>query len=345
MLEAHAILQEIATQVAIDPDLTVRHALYPAWPLSKLVSQRLQDGPREIQAKFLCTQLQAYLHSIYGSRAIRPLTGMEPIAETSSVIMNNTCKGIDTAFYAQIDQANCSQSYYDPNWTIEREEDDGIVAVVKDGLRLHLPPQYIDPDYHTLAVGDVAKIVMLKNLLTIDRYIAVSNYGRVDPKSSLTLYFSCPPDTALALIAAITTALNSLKLPFELQVQIDPEQYQQTDSLILQLATADYPAAQTTLQDIYQPHRSHFYDLTPSFTQPLARGVGLTSLTTNEQGIWHLWSTIANSLAESWLLNITEPSRRIDRLWEDLESSEINNAAEVAGLSRSSVQSDIYPAW
>jgi HopA1 effector protein family len=325
MLDADAIFQEIAAQVSIDPDLTVRHPLYPAWPISELVSQRLQNSPREIQAKFLCTQLQAYLHSIYCSRALRPLMAVDAVENTQPVISNNTSHGLDAAFYAQIDRANCSQGYYDLDWIIEGEEEDGMVAVVKDGLRLHLLPTYIHPAYETLDIGDAAAIVLPKNLLTIDRYIAISNYGRVQQLPILHLYFSCPPETAIELITTITSELNALAMPFELQVQIDPELYQQTDGLILQLATADYAKAQPVLSDIYQHHRSHFYDQTPSFTQAVATGVGLCRLPTNKQGILHLWQLVAQSLATSWLLNIIDPAVKLDRLWQTVNAEELED--------------------
>jgi hypothetical protein len=329
MLPAQHIFLEIATQLTIDPDLTIRHALYPAWPVPELVSKRLQDSPREIQAKFLGAQLQVYLHRIYFSRAIQKLAATESVVSNAAILTNDTVQGIDTAFYAQIDQANCSQGYADVDWIIEGEEEDGLVAIVKDGLRLHIWPTHICPDYQTLAVGDLATIVMPKNLLTIDRYIAVSNYGRVRQLSLINLYFSCPPAVAIEVIAKITSVLNTLGLPFELQVQLEPHKYQQTDGLILQLSAADYATARMALHEIYHQHQGQFHDQTPSFTTAIATGVGLSHLATNPQGVLQLWQVVAQALAEIWLLKIADDVVKFDRLWQALLQSDSDIVAFV----------------
>jgi HopA1 effector protein family len=343
---AEVIFQEIADAIIINLNLTIHHPRYPEWSMPELVSNRLQDSPREIQAKFLCTQLQAYLHGIYFSRSLLPVAVLTSDETPCQVINNTTDKGIDTAFYAQIDRANCSQGYYDSDWTIEGDEDDGMVAVVKEGLRLHVWPPYIYPDYQTLAVGDLAAIIMPKNLLTIDRYIAISNYGRVRQKPLINLYFSCPPDVAIEIVAQITTELNSLKLPFELQVQLAPNKYQQTDSLILQLAVADYPTAQPALSKIHGQYRSQFYDQTPSLTQPVATGIGLSTAAINQYGVSQLWQSVAQALAESWLLQTVDTKTKIDRIWQALEQAGISSSVAIANGRRQLASNlDSYQSW
>jgi hypothetical protein len=341
-----AIFQEVASEITIDSKLTIHHPSYPEWLVPELVSNRLQDSPREIQAKFLSAQLQTYLHCIYFSRSLLPLAASASAATSPPVIHNSTIKGIDTAFYAQIDQANFSQGYYDLDWILEGDEDDGMVAVVKEGLHLHVWPPYIYPDYSTLAEGDRVAIIMPKNLVTIDRYIAISNYGRVRRQPIINLYFSCPPDPAIAVINQITTALNSLELPFELQVQLSPSKYQQTDSLILQLAVADYPTAQPALSKIHDQYRSQFYDQTPSLTQPVATGIGLSTAAINQYGISQLWQLVAQALAESWLLQTVDTKKKIDRIWQVLEQADIGYSVEIANGQRQLMSNlDNYQSW
>jgi hypothetical protein len=343
---AEVIFQEIADAIIINSNLTIHHPRYPEWSMPELVSNRLQDSPREIQAKFLCTQLQAYLHGIYFSRSLLPVAVLTSDETPCQVINNTTDKGIDTAFYAQIDRANCSQGYYDPDWTIEGDEDDGMVAVVKEGLRLHVWPPYIYPDYQTLAEGDLAAIIMPKNLLTINRYIAISNYGRVRQKPLINLYFSCPPDVAIEIVAQITTKLNSLELPFELQVQLAPNKYQHTDPLILQLAVADYPTAQPALSKIHRQYLSRFYDQTPSLTQPVATGVGLSTLSTDQHRVSQIWQLVAQALSESWLLQIVDTKTKIDRIWQALEQADIISSMVFSNESRQLTSVfDIYQLW
>jgi hypothetical protein len=342
---ADTIFREIADEIIIKPNLTIHHPRYPEWLVSELVSNRLQDSPREIQAKFLFTQLQDYLHNLYFSRSLLPLETATNTVTSPAVIMNTTVQGLDPAFYAQIDRANCSQGYYDRDWIIEGAEEDGLVSVIKDSLRLHVLSSDIYPDYQTLAVDDLSAIRMPKNLLTIDRYIAVSNCGRVQ-QPTINIYFSCPPDVAIEVITQITTALNSLELPFELQVQLAPSKYQQTDSLILQLAVADYFTAQPSLSQIHHQYRSQFHDQTPSLTRPVATGVGLSTAATNQQGISQLWQLVAQALAESWLLQIVDPATKLDRIWQALESENITASVEISdGQQQSTSNSNIYQPW
>jgi HopA1 effector protein family len=320
MRDPHSVFLEIAEQMTLAADLTIAHSHYPAWTVADLLRDRLLASPREIQAKFLCAQLQTYLHCIYFSRSLLPIAD---VVETTApinlpLISNNLMQGVDTAFYAQIDQANCSQGYYDVDWTIAGEEDDGLVAVVKDGLCLHVWPAYLHPDDQTLAVGERAAVVMPKNLLTIDRYIAISNYGRVCQLPVTSLYWSCPALVAIELIKEITTSLNTLRLPFELQVQLALDQYQQTDSLILRLAAVDYGTAQFALSDIYLNHRSQFYDQTPIFTEPVTTGVGFTQLAVDQQGVLQLWQPVAQALSECWLLEITDNAVKLERMLQAL---------------------------
>jgi hypothetical protein len=343
---ADIIFREIADEIIIKPNLAIHHPRYPEWLVSELVSNRLQDSPREIQAKFLFTQLQDYLHSLYFSRSLLPLETTTNTVIPPPVMTNTTVQGIDPAFYAQIDRANCGQGYYDRDWLIEDEEKDGLVSVIKDGLRLYVWPSYIYPDYQTLAMGDLAAIIMPKNLLTINRYIAVSNYGRVQQQPMINIYFSCPPDVAIEVITQITTALNSLELPFELQVQLEPSKYQQTDSLILQLAVTDYPTAQNALSKIYYPYRSQFHNQIPSFTKPVATGVGLSTAATNQQGISQLWQLVAQALAESWLQQVVEPAMKLNQIWQALESENITAFVEIFdGQQQPVSDSNIYQPW
>jgi HopA1 effector protein family len=346
MQMADTLFKEIADEIIIKPNLAIHHPRYPEWLVSELVSNRLQNSPREIQAKFIFTQLQDYLHGLYFSRSLLPVATSTIPVTTPAVVSNTNIQGIDTAFYAQIDRANCSQGYYDQDWLIEDEEDDGLVSVVKDGLRLCVWPSYIYPNYQTLVVGDLATIRMPKNLLTIDRYIAVSNDGRMQQQPTINIYFSCPAATAIEVTRQITTELNFLELPFELQVQLAPSKYQQTDSLILQLAVADYSTAQPALSKIHRQYRSQFYDQTPSLTQSVATGVGLSTAATNQQGISQLWQLVAQALAESWLHQVMEPAMKLDRIWQALEPAKITAAVEISdGQQQPMSNLSIYQSW
>ena len=56
---------------------------------------------------------------------------------------NNTVLGVDVVFYEQLHESNFGEGYFDPGWSVVREETDGALAVNKGGLRL-----YIQRDKH-----------------------------------------------------------------------------------------------------------------------------------------------------------------------------------------------------
>lgn len=312
------LIQEIAGQIEIGSDLTIQHPQYQEWSIPELVVARIQASPRDTQAKFLCTQLQNFLHCLYFSRSLSPRS--DSLEAPPAIIGNNTLHGIDAAFFARLNRANCSQGYYDHDWQIQCWEDDELVAVVKDGLRLCVSPTYIHPDDQGLGMGDRVAIVMPKNLMTIDRYIAIGSYGRIRQPLVTQLYFHCLPDSAVDLMTQLSTCFDRLAMPFEVQILLDPQAYPRADALIVAWAAADDDIAQPLVDEILAVYQSEFFDPIPAFTQPVARGVGKVVTEQQQDFPQHIWRSISQALAEAWLEDMTDVTVKLNIIRQKLQS-------------------------
>jgi HopA1 effector protein family len=254
------ILTEILTGLVIQPDFTISHPDHPDFMVSECIIDRLQMGSPEIQAKFLIQHLQSYLTGTYFSQVYR-----QP--DLSVGFANDK-----TDFLSRIQAANCSQGYYDWHWSITDFTKDAVV-VVKDGLYLHMPTNCVHTPNGCLEIDEMVGIVMPKNMLTIDRYVAISNYGRLPDLPITNIFWNYEPDMAIEVFAELITGLNQLAIPFELKIEPDIAAYHRLEPLILGLLRSDYPKAEPLLQQIHAtyPTRSG----TPPFTKQLAAGVAV----------------------------------------------------------------------
>jgi HopA1 effector protein family len=318
MLDTTDLLQDIATQIQIRADFTLQHPDYPDWETAEIVVDRLQASPREIQAKFICTQLQAYLHCIYFSRSLLPLNCAENAVTSSDTINNDHSGGINPNFYDQLEQANCGQGYYDTDWLVQDQLVNGHFAVSKEGLRLQVQPDDIAD--RTAPIGSLVSIKLPKNLLTVDRYVAVGDQGRVSQTSLIYLYFNCPSSVAVNLMTKITQNFNQLRISFELHVLLHPDQYPLADALMLKCAATDYEKALPGLHQLLATYQSEFYDSIPALSQPLAKGVGKIAITatTLQDFPRQFWRLVAQALSQAWLQNTNSEVDKINRIQQEL---------------------------
>jgi hypothetical protein len=258
----HETLTEILTGLVIQPNFTISHPRHPDFTVAEMVADRLLASPPEIQTKFLVQHLQSYLMGTYFSQVYR-----EP-PEKPQGFAND-----DTLFLSQIQAANSGHGYYDLNWTLESIEEDQQVAVVKDGLRLYMPSNCVHSPTGELSPGGLVAIVMPKNIRTIDRYVAIGNYGRLPELPVTNIYWNASPAAAIELISELTTGLNQLAIPFELQIESDTSAYHRLEPLILVILCSDYSKAEPLLRQIHTAHPSRAG--VPPFAQRIASGIGV----------------------------------------------------------------------
>jgi HopA1 effector protein family len=255
-------LTEILTRLVIQPNFTISHPQHPDFTVAEMIADRLQASPPEIQTKFLVQHLQSYLMGTHFSQVYR-----EP-PEKSQGFAND-----EALFLSQIQAANSGHGYYDLNWTLESIEEEQQVAVVKDGLRLYMPSNCVHSSDGELIPGELVAIVMPKNIMTIDRYVAIGNYGRLPNLPITNIYWNSSPAVAIEVISELTTGLNQLAIPFELQIDSDTSAYHRLEPLILGILSSDYPKAEPLLRQIHAAHPSRVG--VPPFTQRIARGIGV----------------------------------------------------------------------
>jgi HopA1 effector protein family len=255
-------LTEILTGLVIHPNFTISHPQHPDFTVAEMVADRLLASPPEIQTKFLVQHLQSYLMGTYFSQVYR-----EP-PEKPQGFANDA-----TLFLSQIQAANSGHGYYDLNWTLESIEEDQQVAVVKDGLRLYMPSNCVHAPTGELSPGGLVAIVMPKNIMTIDRYVAISNYGRLPELPVTNIYWNTSPAAAIEVIGEITTGLNQLAVPFELQIEPNTAAYHRLEPLILGILCSDYPKVEPLLRQIQAAHPTRAG--VPPFAYRLATGVAV----------------------------------------------------------------------
>jgi HopA1 effector protein family len=263
------ILTEILMGLVIQPNFTISHPDHPDFTVSECVADRLQMSTPEIQAKFLIQHLQSYLTGTYFSQVYR-----QPSALSAGFANDKT------DFLSRIQAANSSQGYYDWHWSITDFTADAVV-VVKDGLRLHMPTNCVHAPSGCLEINEMVGIVMPKNILTIDRYVAIGNYGRLPALPITNIYWNYDPDMAIKAFSKLITGLNQLAIPFELQIEPDIAAYHRLEPLILGLLCSDYPKAEVLLQQIHTAHPTRSPTAqaelpgTPPFTKQLATGLAV----------------------------------------------------------------------
>jgi hypothetical protein len=255
-------LTEILTGLVIQPNFTISHPQHPDFTVAEMIADRLQASPPEIQAKFLVQHLQSYLMGTHFSQVYR-----QP-PEKPQGFAND-----EALFLSKIQAANSGHGYYDLNWILESIEEDQQVAVIKDGLRLYMPRNCTHSPDGELIPGELVAIVMPKNIMTIDRYVAIGNYGRLPELPVTNIYWNSSPAVAIEVISKLTTGLNQLAVPFELQIESDTSAYHRLEPLILGVLSSDYPKVEPLLRQIYTAHPSRAG--VPPFAQRIAIGVAV----------------------------------------------------------------------
>jgi hypothetical protein len=91
----------------------------------------------------------------------------------------------------------------------------------------------------------------------------------------LRLYWHLTPPAAPALLGQLSSSLNRLGIPFELQTVNDPTRYSRCDAGELNLPCQHYQAVIKSLRKIHTQLLAELHDTTPAFTKRLGPGLGL----------------------------------------------------------------------
>jgi HopA1 effector protein family len=274
-------LEDIVNNLQIQDNFCISHPSYKLLELPSEVVERLNAMPPDLQQKYVNSQLRSFLYGIHYNGSLK--ASLSPESDTvvnSQNLENNTFLGMDLDFYDQINNSNTGRGYFDEDWLVLREEEDGAIAVSKGGLTVHIRRDlHLESTDDQISVGDLISIRLPKNLLQSGFYMAVSDAGTHSPQSFhsqlVRIYWSLSPEGAIAVMKSLTQKLNAINLPFTFKVLYNPSDYQRHDSGVLYFDNHHYEAVYPILQSLYAEHQGHFLAEIPLFTKLLAPGLAL----------------------------------------------------------------------
>ncbi|BAY10903.1 T3SS effector HopA1 family protein [Calothrix sp. NIES-2098] len=307
------VLEDIVNKVEIQSDFSIRHPDYKPVELPADTVERFQKLPEKIQQKYLSLELRSFLYGIYYNGAMRKALAADTEENKLPLdLENNTVLGIDVGFYQQLHESNSGEGYFDPGWSILRQEPDGSLAVTNGSLRLHIQrDKHLQVSEQSACPGDYVAIRMPKNRVQNGFYMAVSNAGfrRLEYTNSesitVRIYFNLTPEGAVAMMDSLTRQLNEILIPFSFKVLYNPKQYERYDSGVLYFDKRDYEAVEPVLKAVYTVHKSHFKTEIPLFTMHIASGLGLAEepdqkFAERESFGMNRCQIVANGLLSAW---------------------------------------------
>lgn len=320
-------LQDIVNKVKIQSNFCISHSAYKPLELPSEAVVRFQRIPLDLQNKYLSLQLQSFLYGIYYNGSMR--TALAPDASSDDLALhqnleNNTLLGVDLNFYDRLHKSNSGEGYFDPGWSVLRQESDGSLAVTKGGLTLHIErDRHLQPSERSASVSDSVSIRMPRNLVQNGFYMAVSNAGLDTHPHTVRIYFNLSPEGAVAVMGNLTRQLNEIKIPFTFKVLYNPSDYERYDSGVLYFERSNYEAVRQVLTSVYAETRclrraspTYFRTQVPLFTKLLAPGLALAEepdckFATQESFGMNRCQIVANGLLEARATGDESPESRM----------------------------------
>ncbi|MBE8988321.1 T3SS effector HopA1 family protein [Nostoc sp. LEGE 12450] len=327
------VFENIVCKIEIKSDFSIRHPDYKPLELPSEVVTRFQKMPSQIQQKYLSLQLRSFLYGIYYNGSMQAALALDGEVNNLPLdLENNTILGVDLSFYERLHQSNSGKGYFDPGWSVLREETNGNLVVNKGGLRLHIErDKHLQTGEQAAVVGDSVAIKLPKNRVQNGFYMAVSNVGfnRIENAENqavtVRIYFNVTPEGAVVVMDHLTQQLNDLVIPFSFKMLYNPKEYQRYDSGVLYFHQRDYEVVRKVLKTIYQENQSHFKPEIPLFTKQLAPGVGLAEepdqkFAVQESFGMNRCQIVANGLLTAWYQEDNSIEGRMKAILEQFSS-------------------------
>jgi HopA1 effector protein family len=331
-------LEDIVHYIQIQPNFWIGHSLHPPLELRAEVFNGLQLLPVNLQNQYLRLRLGSYISNFYdtSNEKVRnqPNADLENATHQESSAQN-MAQGIHSAFYKSLHKNNSGQGYFDPGWLVLREASDGLLAVQKDGLTLHVSrDRHISPTEKAVAIGEMVAVHLPRNRLESGCYVAVGNQGPVqfsesEPCQMIDIYFNLSAEAIITVMADLTSALNDLNLPFIFKVPYEADECDRYDTGVLNFDKSHYADIQPVLARIYQTHQSEFRPEVPLFAKQLAPGLALAEdplhrFTPQESFSINRCQTIADGLLKAWRDGQESPEARMNAILESFATHGID---------------------
>ncbi|NJM71156.1 MAG: hypothetical protein HC862_13530 [Scytonema sp. RU_4_4] len=315
-----ASLEDIASKVQIQSNFWIHHPDYKPMELPAEAVDCFQQLPLELQNKYRSLQLQSFLYGTYYNGSLQ--NTLSPDANSDDLVLhqnleNNTFLGVDLAFYDQLHESNNGEGYFDPGWTVLRQESDDSLVVTKNGLTLYIErDRHLQPEAQSAVMGDLVAMKLPRNRVQSGFYMAVGNAGPNKRSNSdhsninrhpgiVRIYFNLSPEGAVAVMGDLTRRLNDIVLPFTFKALYNPSTYGRYDSAVLYFEKSHYEVVRPVLQAVYAEHQSQFQPQVPLFTKWLAPGLALAEeaehkFAERESFGMKRCLIVANALLEAW---------------------------------------------
>jgi hypothetical protein len=314
-----AVLDDIAHNIKIQDNFCISHTHHSPLELSETLLKGLPQIPLSEQDRYLRWRFASYLYGIYDDGELQPsASGAERTTSRSEKLLQNKTVGIRSEFYHRLQHSNSGKGYFNSGWLLLKESADGLLAVTKDGLTMH-----VSRDRHlaetTVNFGDTVSVRLPNNQIEYGCYVAVGNHGPCPNRNegqNINLYFNVTLEGILDAVHALTATLNELGLPFSFAVPYDLETYEdRCDAGILSIEQQEYAKLQPSLAQFYQTHAHQFRPAVPLFAKVLAPGLGLSeqplhSFVEKESFVMQRLQVLAEGLISAWRQDLKSPEDR-----------------------------------
>lgn len=324
--ESQAMLEDLVKNICFDRDGKIGHNNRQFSSISPEFIERLERLSVNLKKDYLKVQLTNYLYYLY----YQGFYQIEDRNETKFI--NNLYRGLNVDFYSKLQASNQGSGYFDHDWLVVQEEDDGALAVQKEGLTLHVSrTQHLQQSEQKATIGELVSILLPSNAVDGGIYIAIANSGKPQSKSNnplINIYFNVDSEGALALGSALTEQLNRLEIPFIWKILDTPEEYERYDSAILNIEKDRYDLIKDLIKSIYLENKNNFQSGIPIFSKMLAKGLGICeepetkTIKIENFGI-HRGQILAKALLESYFSGHDSPENRVELIVKEFESINI----------------------
>jgi hypothetical protein len=288
--------------------------LSPSWP--KRAAERLDPYSRR---GYLAAQIQSRLYQQFYQHGVAVPAGQDahPIAA-----------GGETDFVRALSEANSGTGSWELNWSVVAREDGGVWAQ-RNGLTVFVPPDaYLTETPATSFDASVA-VRMPKGLSAqLPGFYLAQGDEPLQPAAGdvlVRLYWHVSAEGAPALVASITSRLNSAHVPFHFKVLNNPDAYRRNDAAILYLTRDDLSRAASSIERIVREVRHHLLPGVPALTKQLAPGLALAEDPRNGESFGlHRCRLLAEAFIEAAEREVDEPADLLDAVAERFQQEGID---------------------